>query len=76
MSHKDQLPPPPAADVTLYGGEKSVRALGLPAAPSPRHEYGTLALTLELVDSIDEAIDHIHANGSAHTDCIVTGAHL
>lgn len=60
----------------MYGGEKSTRALGLPAAPSPKHEYGTLALTLELVDSMDEAIDHIHKFGSAHTESIVTGAPL
>jgi gamma-glutamyl phosphate reductase len=60
------------ADITLFGGEKSTRALGLPDAPSPKHEYGSLALTLELVDSMDEAIDHIHKFGSAHTESIVT----
>ena len=65
---------PPAVDITLYGGEKSTRALGLPEAPSPKHEYSSLALTLELVDSMDEAIDHIHKFGSAHTESIVTGA--
>jgi gamma-glutamyl phosphate reductase len=63
-----------SADITLYGGEKSTRALGLPDAPSPKHEYGSLALTLELVDSMDEAIEHIHKFGSAHTESIVTGA--
>lgn len=61
------------ADITIYGGERSVKALGLQAAPSPKHEYGTTALTLELVDSMEEAIDHIHKNGSSHTDSIVTG---
>mmetsp|Transcript_6823 Transcript_6823/g.19678 ORF Transcript_6823/g.19678 Transcript_6823/m.19678 type:complete len:819 (+) Transcript_6823:202-2658(+) len=60
------------ADITIYGGERSVKALGLQAAPSPKHEYGTTALTLELVDSMEEAIDHIHKNGSSHTDSIVT----
>lgn len=39
-----------------------------------RHEYGEAALTLELVDSMDEAIDHIHAHGSGHTEAIITGA--
>ena len=38
-----------------------------------RHEYGEAELTLELVSSMDEAIDHLHANGSGHTECIVTG---
>lgn len=51
-----------------------MRELGLPAAPSPKHEYGTTALTVELVDSLEEAIDHIHKNGSSHTESIVTGA--
>ena len=30
-------------------------------------------MTLELVGSMDEAIDHLHAHGSGHTECIVTG---
>ena len=41
---------------------------------SPRHEYGPAALTLELVDSMDDAIDHLHANGSGHChtwDCLM-----
>lgn len=57
----------------MHGGEKSAQILNLPPAPSVHHEYGSLALTLELVDSLDEAIDHIHAHGSAHTESIVTG---
>ena len=62
------------AGVTMHGGERSAQALGLTPAPAKRHEYGSNALTLELVDSMDEAIDHVHANGSSHTECIVTGA--
>ena len=38
-----------------------------------RHEYGEPELTLELVDSMEEAISHLHAHGSGHTECIVTG---
>ena len=38
-----------------------------------RHEYGEAEVTLELVSSMDEAIDHLHAHGSGHTECIVTG---
>jgi hypothetical protein len=38
-----------------------------------RHEYGEAELTLELVSSMDEAIDHLHAHGSGHTECIITG---
>ena len=40
-----------------------------------RCEYGEAEVTLELVDSMDEAIDHLHAHGSGHTECIVTGVH-
>eukprot|EP00882_Tetradesmus_deserticola_P002291 GHRQ01002445.1.p1 GENE.GHRQ01002445.1~~GHRQ01002445.1.p1 ORF type:complete len:428 (+),score=166.86 GHRQ01002445.1:479-1762(+) len=44
----------------------------LPAAPSARHEYSSLDLTLEVVPDMAAAIDHIHANGSGHTESIVT----
>lgn len=60
------------AGVTIHGGERSCHLLSLPAAPSPRYEYSAMELTLELVDSLDEAIDHIHANGSGHTESIIT----
>jgi delta-1-pyrroline-5-carboxylate synthetase len=61
------------AGVCLRGGERAAKALGLTAAPSARVEYGNMTVTLELVDSLDEAIDHIHANGSGHTEAIITG---
>jgi glutamate-5-semialdehyde dehydrogenase len=35
-------------------------------------EYLDLIMNMKLVDSLDEAIDHIHKYGSAHTDSIVT----
>jgi glutamate-5-semialdehyde dehydrogenase len=35
-------------------------------------EYLDLIMNVKTVDSLDEAIDHIHRYGSAHTDCIVT----
>lgn len=43
-----------------------------PAAKSMRTEYGALECTIEVVPSINEAINHIHKHGSAHTDVIVT----
>ncbi len=37
-----------------------------------RTEYSDLTLAIKVVDNLDEAIEHIHAYGSAHTDAIVT----
>jgi len=39
----------------------------LPSAPSARHEYSSMDVTLEVVPDMAAAIDHIHANGSGHT---------
>ncbi|XP_068817310.1 delta-1-pyrroline-5-carboxylate synthase isoform X3 [Capricornis sumatraensis] len=39
---------------------------------SLRTEYGDLELCIEVVDSVQDAIDHIHKYGSSHTDVIVT----
>ena len=61
-----------SAGVVLHGGARAAGELGLPKCPALRHEYGGLACTVELVSSLDEAIDYIHANGSSHTDCIIT----
>jgi glutamate-5-semialdehyde dehydrogenase len=35
-------------------------------------EYGDLALSIGVVDSLDAAIEHIHAHGSSHTESIIT----
>lgn len=37
-----------------------------------RAEYGDLILAVKTVGGVDEAIDHIHRYGSAHTDAVVT----
>ena len=58
--------------VKLYGGERASKALGLPLAPAAKHEYGDLEITLEIVESQDQAIDFIHTNGSGHTEAILT----
>uniref|UniRef100_A0AAY4EZY9 Delta-1-pyrroline-5-carboxylate synthase n=1 Tax=Denticeps clupeoides TaxID=299321 RepID=A0AAY4EZY9_9TELE len=39
---------------------------------SLRTEYGDLECCIEVVDSLQDAIDHIHKYGSSHTDVIVT----
>lgn len=38
-----------------------------------RTEYNDLILSIKIVDSLDEAINHINKYGSHHTDAIVTG---
>ena len=59
--------------VKIYGGERASHALSLAPAHAPKIEYGSNELTLELVSSLDEAIDHIHEYGSSHTEAIITG---
>lgn len=56
------------AKVTVYGTEATVVTLAVPEAPSLRHEYGTMEVTMDLVDDLAEAIDKIHTLGSGHTE--------
>ncbi|KAI7737596.1 hypothetical protein M8C21_024720 [Ambrosia artemisiifolia] len=58
--------------VSINGGPRASSMLNLPAAPSFHHEYSSMTCTIEIVDDVHAAIDHIHKHGSAHTDCIVT----
>ncbi|CAI9273569.1 unnamed protein product [Lactuca saligna] len=58
--------------VSINGGPRASSVLNLTPAPSFHHEYGSMNCTLEIVDDVYAAIDHIHKHGSAHTDCIVT----
>ena len=37
-----------------------------------KKEYGEKIISLKIVDSINEAIQHINTFGSGHTDCIIT----
>ena len=63
-----------ARGVSLRGDDRSLPHL---AGASLAHEtdwateWGDLTLGVRVVDSLDEAIDHIHRYGSAHTDAIV-----
>ncbi|ESW13837.1 hypothetical protein PHAVU_008G230300 [Phaseolus vulgaris] len=57
--------------VVLYGGPVASSLLNIPQAHSFHHEYSSLACTVEIVDDVYAAIDHINLHGSAHTDSIV-----
>ncbi len=63
--------------------EKNVELLGcsrtitiIPAAPASEEDWKTeyldYKLSIKIVGSLDEAIDHINTYGSGHTDAIVT----
>lgn len=50
--------------------------LDAPEAESLRVEYGDHHMTVECVASLEEAVAHINANGSHHTDAIVTASRV
>ncbi len=61
--------------VEIRGCEKTVKLIEVkPATENDwQTEYLDLILSIKIVDSLDEAIDHINRYGSGHTDAIVTG---
>jgi glutamate-5-semialdehyde dehydrogenase len=65
------------AGVTLHGDERAREwASGIPVAMASEADWDTEYLALELavgvVDSVEEAIAHINAHGSGHSEAIVT----
>ncbi|KAL6336606.1 hypothetical protein AAG906_035920 [Vitis piasezkii] len=58
--------------VTLHGGPRASALLNISQVNSFHHEYNSMACTVEIVDDVHSAIDHIHRHGSSHTDCIIT----
>jgi glutamate-5-semialdehyde dehydrogenase len=65
------------AGVTLHGDERTREwATGTPVTPATDADWDTEYLALELavadVDSEEEAIAHINAHGSGHSEAIVT----
>ncbi|RKS73852.1 glutamate-5-semialdehyde dehydrogenase [Motilibacter peucedani] len=67
------------AGVTLHGDEAVVAAaaeLGVEAVPATEDdwyaEYYSLDIAVRVVDSLDDAVDHIRRYGSSHTEAIVT----
>jgi glutamate-5-semialdehyde dehydrogenase len=64
-----------ARGVALHGDATAIELLrGVEITPvfDWHTEYGALALSLAVVPSLEAAIEHIHAHGSAHTEAILT----
>jgi len=53
-----------AAGAFFYGND--------PRVADWHTEYGELAISIGIVDSLDAAIEHIHTHGSLHTESILT----
>ena len=49
--------------VSIYGGPVAHEVLSIPKADSFHHEYSSMACTVEFVDDVQSAIDHIHRYG-------------
>jgi glutamate-5-semialdehyde dehydrogenase len=65
------------AGVELRGDERS-RSVDGAVAPATEEDWATeylaLVLAVRVVDSVDEAIEHIGTYGSGHSEAIVTGS--
>ena len=83
LFHKDAAPRLVAKvceDLAAKGveirGDERIRALYPQAKPADEQdwytEYLALTIAMKVVDSLDEAIEHINHYGSHHTDAIVT----
>lgn len=61
-------------NVKLYSGPNMHRLIKFapPLAKDLHHEYSDLEMTIEVVDDVNSAIQHINQYGSNHTDAIVT----
>ncbi|KAK4319601.1 hypothetical protein Pmani_009491 [Petrolisthes manimaculis] len=60
--------------VAIQAGPRlaSLLTFGPPTAKTFKVEFSDLECIIEVVDGLDDAIDHIHQHGSSHTDVIVT----
>lgn len=61
------------ANISLVAGPAASSLLpGYPEAESLSKEYGDLTMLVQIVPSLDAAVDFINAHSSAHTDTILT----
>jgi glutamate-5-semialdehyde dehydrogenase len=67
-----------AHGVILHGDDlvrQLLRGVEIESVDDWHTEYGDLAISLGVVESMDAAIEHIHAHGSSHTESILTEDH-
>ena len=67
------------ANVEIHADDKAGRVLrdaGIDFAPAPAEDWGkeflSLVAAVRVVDSLDEALEHIRVHGSGHSEAIVT----
>jgi glutamate-5-semialdehyde dehydrogenase len=63
------------ADVELVGDERAQGAISRCSQATDEdyaREFLDLKISIKVVDSLDEAIDHVNANGTGHSEAIVT----
>ena len=58
--------------VEMFGSDLSGPILEIPPARSFSTEYSRLALTIDFVNDVQHAIEHINLYSSSHTDSIIT----
>ena len=59
--------------VIVNGDDKARKIVdGLGEVQEWAHEYGEKELSVKIVNSLDEAVNHINEYGSGHTDCIIS----
>ncbi len=65
-----------AAGVELRGDARTLEVLGTAVKPATEEDWTTeyleLILSIRVVDSLEEAVDHVEHYGSHHSDTIVT----
>lgn len=62
-----------SAGVMVHGGPSALKSGLTDRAAADMHtEWGDLQITVEVVDSLQGAVEHINAFSSGHTECIVT----
>jgi glutamate-5-semialdehyde dehydrogenase len=60
--------------VALHGDDlvrQLLRGVEVEAVADWHTEYGELAVSLGVVNGLDEAMEHIHAHGSSHTESVI-----